>query len=112
MGKDLTKSELDRQNVLNNPYAIEEIKKATNIQGIEFEGKFVLLKEHVAEFFGVTLRTINSYLSKYKSELKQNGYEILQGKSLQDFKVAVGDQFDGEADFIGKKLHTSKLFLE
>lgn len=109
MGKDLTKSELDRQNVLNNPYAIEEIKKATNIQGIEFEGKFTLLKEQVAEFFEVTPRTIDNYLSKYESEIKQNGYEILRGKSLQDFKIAIKEQYDNETDFVGKKLHTSNV---
>jgi len=41
VGKDLTKSDIDRQNILNNPYAVAEIKKATNVRGIEFEGKFV-----------------------------------------------------------------------
>lgn len=102
MSKDLTKSELDRQNVLNNPYAIEEIKKATNLHGIEFQGKLTLLKEQVAEFFEVTPRTIDNYLTKYESELKQNGYEILRGKSLQDFKLASKEHFGNETDFVTK----------
>ena len=106
MSKDLTKSELDRQNVLNNPYAIEEIRKATKLQGIAFQGKLTLLKEQVADFFEVTPRTIDNYLSKYESELKQNGYEVLRGNSLQSFKMAVKDQFANETDFVGKKLHT------
>lgn len=106
MSKDLTKSELDRQNVLNNPYAIEEIRKATRLQGIAFRGKLTLLKEQVAEFFEVTPRTIDNYLSKYESELKQNGYEVLRGKSLQDYKLAVKEQYANETDFVGKKLHT------
>lgn len=106
MSKDLTKSELDRQNVLNNPYAIEEIRKATKLQGIAFQGKLTLLKEQVAEFFEVTPRTIDNYLSKYESELKQNGYEVLRGKSLQDYKLAVKEQYANETDFVGKKLHT------
>ena len=105
MAKDLTKSDLDRQNILNNPYAVEEIKKATNIRGIQYASKLVLIKEQVAEFFGVEPRTIDNYLSKYESELKHNGYEVLRGKSLQDFKMAINEQFDNETGFVGKNLN-------
>jgi len=104
MNKDLTKSDIDRQNVLNNPYAVEEIRKATNLRGIEFQGKLTLVKEQVAEFFEVEQRTIDNYLSKYESELKQNGYEVLRGKSLQDYKIAIKEQFANETDFVGKSL--------
>ncbi len=106
MSKDLTNSDIDRQNILNNPYAIDEIKKATNLQGVAYQGKLTLVKEQVAEFFGVTSRTIDNYLSKYETELKQNGYEVLRGKSLQNYKLAVKEQYDDETDFVGKKLHT------
>ncbi len=105
MSKDLTRSDIDRQNILNNPYAVDEIKKATNLRGIEFRGKLTLLKEQVAKFFEVEQRTIDNYISKYESELKQNGYEILRGKSLRDYKIAIGEQFGNETDFVGKKLH-------
>ena len=105
MSKDLTKSDVDRQNILNNPYAVEEIKKATKLQGIAFQGKLTLLKEQVADFFEVTPRTIDNYISRHESELKQNGYEILRGKSLQEFKIALKGQFVDEIDFIGKSLH-------
>lgn len=44
-GKDLTVSQIDRQNILNNPYVLTELEKISNIQGIVFEGKTVLLKE-------------------------------------------------------------------
>ena len=37
MDKDLTVSQLDRQNILNNDLAIAEIQKQTRIQGIYFE---------------------------------------------------------------------------
>lgn len=105
MSKDLTKSDIDRRNILNNPYAVEEIRKATNLRGILFQGKLTLLKEQVAEFFEVEPRTIDNYLSRFETELKQNGYEILRGKSLQDYKVAINEQFANETDFIGKSLH-------
>jgi hypothetical protein len=39
MSKDLTNSSIHRQNILNNPYALHEIEKATQITGIPFEGK-------------------------------------------------------------------------
>jgi hypothetical protein len=110
MSKDLTKSDIDRQNILNNPYAIEEIRKATKLQGIAFRGKLTLIKEQVAEFFEVTPRTIDNYLSKYESELKQNGYEILRGKSLQDYKIAIKEQYVNETDFVDTKAPQVGIF--
>lgn len=89
MKKDLTQSDIDRQNILNNPYAVSEIEKAINIQGMVFEGKLVFLKEQVADFFEVTGRTIENYLSNYNEELSANGYEVLRGKRLNEFKIAV-----------------------
>jgi len=69
MNKDLTNSSVDRQNILNNPYALAEIETAAGIQGIPFEGKTVLLKEQVAAFFEVTIRTIENYLEQHAFEL-------------------------------------------
>ena len=48
MSQDLTNSSTQRQNILNNPFALQEIEKATHIQGIPFEGRSVVLKEEVA----------------------------------------------------------------
>jgi hypothetical protein len=44
---------VDRQNILNNPYALAEIEKAAGIKGIPFEGKTVVLKDRVAAFAGL-----------------------------------------------------------
>jgi hypothetical protein len=62
VNKDLTTSAIDRQNILNNPYALAEIERAAGIQGISFEGKTVVLKEQIAAFFEVTVRTVENYL--------------------------------------------------
>jgi hypothetical protein len=102
MTETLTTSQIDRQNILNNPYALREIENAAGLQGIPFEGKSVIIKEQVAEFFEVTERTINSYLDKYGEELRQNGYEVLKGKRLKTFKTAAAQQFGKEADFLTK----------
>jgi len=80
MAKDLTSSPVDRQNILNNPYALAEIEKAAGLQGIPFEGKTVVFKEQVAAFFEVTTRTIENYLEQHADELIRNGYEVLKGK--------------------------------
>lgn len=99
MKKDLTNSEIDRQNILNNPYALSEIEKAAGIQGIPFEGKTVVLKEQVAAFFEVTVRTVENYLESYPDELGRNGYEVLKGKRLKDIKLAIRDAGVPEIDF-------------
>ena len=102
MNKDLTNSSVDRQNILNNPYALAEIEKAAGIQGIPFEGKTVLLKEQVAAFFEVTPRTIDNYIEKCGEELRQNGYEVLRGNRLKILKTSLQNLPDHEIDFVTK----------
>lgn len=102
MSKDLTTSEIDRQNILNNPYALQEIEKAAGIQGISFEGKTVVLKEQVAAFFEVAPRTIDNYIEKNGDELRKNGYEVIRGKRLKDLKLAVSTVSGNETDFVTK----------
>ncbi len=102
MAKDLTKSPVDRKNILNNPYAVTEIQKATRIKGVLFDGAVRLVKEQVARFFEVTPRTVDNLLQKYGDELRRNGYEVLKGKRLKAFKLCVTDQFGDEMDFVTK----------
>ena len=85
MAKDLTNSKIDRQNILNNNYAINEIEKACNIEGIFFEDKIAFTKEQVAQFYEIDIRTLERYLEIYNEEFKSNGYDILKGKRLKDF---------------------------
>ena len=102
MAKDLTTSAIDRQNILNNPYALSEIEKAAGIQGIPFEGKTVLLKEQVASFFEVTPRTIDNYIEKCGEELRQNGYDVLRGNRLKALKIILDSLPDNEMNFVTK----------
>ena len=99
MPKELTNSVIHRQNILNNPYALEEIRRATEIKGVVFEGETVVLKSQVARFFEVTPRTVENYLSRYESELAQNGYEVLTGKRLKSFKNCARNSDDREIHF-------------
>ena len=100
--KDLTVSAVDRQNILNNPYTLQEIEKAAHIEGIPFEGETVVLKEQVSAFFEVTPRTVENYLEKYDHELRQNGYEILRGNRLKELKLSIRKHFGNETDFVTK----------
>ena len=102
MSKDLTSSSIHRQNILNNPYALQEIEKATRITGIPFEGKSVVIKEQVAAFFEVTSRTVDNYIEKFGAELRSNGYEVLRGKRLKSLKLAIPELGGNEKDFITK----------
>ena len=99
MSKDLTTSAIDRQNILNNPYARAEIEKAAGIRGIPFEGKTVVLKEQVASFFEVTLRTVENYLEHNAEELARNGYEVLKGNRLKTLKLVIQELDVPETDF-------------
>lgn len=103
MAKDLTVSGVERQNILNNPYALEEIEKSVGIKGIEFRGKMVVTKEQIADFFEVTSRTIDNYLAQNEAELKNNGYEILRGKSLQALKLTLKEMDVDERYFVDIK---------
>lgn len=92
MAKDLTASRIDRQNILNNELALQEVQTASNIQGIVFEGKVCLTKNMVASFFNVEARTIERYVSDNADELMKNGYEILRGQRLKTFIRCVEEQ--------------------
>ena len=102
MSKDLTNSSIDRQNILNNPYALQEIEKAAHIQGIPFEGRSVVFKEQVASFFEVTPRTVDNYIEQFSDELRRNGYEVLRGKRLKTLKLAISREGGNETDFVTK----------
>lgn len=84
---DLTISNIERQNVLNNHYAIEQIKDSLGIVGMEFEGEYRFTKKMVADYYEVDISTIDRYLTTYTDELKHNGYVLCRGKHLKDFKL-------------------------
>ena len=85
--KDLTVSNIERQNVLNNRFAIDEIQKHLELTGMLFEGEYRFTKKMVAEYYGVEERTIERYLTKYSDELSANGYILCKGKCLKELRL-------------------------
>lgn len=109
MGKTLTESNLDRQNILNNELAIEKIKDSANIKGILFEGKITFTKDMIAMFYDVDVRTIERYVSKFSDELKNNGYTIIKGSKLKAFREALDKNFGTDID-VGTKTTILGIF--
>ncbi len=95
MAKDLTTSEISRQNILNNPVALPRIREALDIKPLEYNGVLYVTKQMAADFYEVDLRTIENCLSANENELHKNGYRVLTGKELKEFKL----RFDTEIDF-------------
>lgn len=85
--KDLTTSNIDRQNILNNRFAVEKVQSQIGITGMLFNGEYLFTKQMVADFYEVDTSTIDRYLSSHGEELKHNGYVLCKGKSLKEFKL-------------------------
>ena len=94
MAKDLTTSQIDRQNILNNGVALPRIQEALEIKPLEFEGRYVLTKQMVADFYEVDERTIERFLEANKEELEHNGYFLCKGNSLKEFKLRFASDID------------------
>jgi hypothetical protein len=94
MAKDLTTSEISRQNILNNPVALPRIREALDIKPLEFNGQFVLTKQMVADFYEVDIRTISRYIENHQEELEHNGYFLCKGNSLKTFKLRYVQDID------------------
>lgn len=109
MEKDLTSSQVDRQNILNNDLALSEIIERSNYNGIIFENKIVFTKDMVANLFEVDIRTIERYDSEYTVELKENGYELIRGKRLKAFIENLAVKFAPDIN-VGSKIRQLALF--
>ncbi|HBC2874066.1 MULTISPECIES: DNA-binding protein [Proteus] len=86
MAKDLTSSAYDRQNILNNSYALKHAESHLALGGIEFNGERIFTKNQLMILFDVSDTTIERYINNHLDELKSNGYTLLKGKTLKDFK--------------------------
>lgn len=85
--KDLTISNIERQNVLNNRFAVSKVQEHLDIEGMLFEGEYRFTKKMVADFYEVEERTIERYLEKHSDELAANGYVLCKGKYLKELKL-------------------------
>ncbi|MFZ1344448.1 DNA-binding protein [Thiothrix eikelboomii] len=98
MAKDLTNSVVERQNILNNHYALTKAEEHLGLGGIEFKGEYVFTKLQVMELFGISDTTVERYIVAHGEELRSNGYTLLKGKNLKEFKELFNVSFINEGN--------------
>lgn len=84
---DLTISNIERQNVLNNNYALQAIQENLDVNGLHFHDQLLFTTKMVADFYGVDDRTIKRYVQEHGDELRANGYFLSEGNSLKELKL-------------------------
>lgn len=90
MAADLTTSPVDRQNILNNPEALDSIQEFLGITGMLYDRQYRFTTAQLAEFFDVSDRTVKRYVENHLQELEHNGYCVLRGAKLKEFKELFG----------------------
>ncbi len=88
--EDLTSSAVDRQNILNNKFAIEALETNFGLGGMLFEDEYTLTIQQVSDFYEIDRTTVNRHISQFEGELKHNGYKVLKGVKLKEFKNQFG----------------------
>lgn len=101
MTNDLTKSAIDRQNILNNPEVLNNIQEFLGISGMLYENEIRFTTAQIADFYGVSTKTIKRHIDNAEKELSHNGYCELKGLKLKEFKTLFGHLIyaDIEEDF-------------
>lgn len=74
---DLTVSNIERQNVLNNNYALQAIQENLDVNGLRFHDQLLFTTKMVADSYGVDERTIKRYVQEHGDELRANGYFLM-----------------------------------
>ena len=74
----MTISPIDRQNILNNEFAIAEIEENVDIRTVTWNGESYVTKEMLARYFDVDVRTIERQISNHEEELKSTALRSLK----------------------------------
>ena len=94
MASDLTTSSIDRQNVLNNSYALDKVQQHLGLGCLVWEGEALFTKAQVVQLLEVDERTVERYLTAHGKELTASGYRIVRGKALKSLKKQHGADID------------------
>jgi hypothetical protein len=106
MTTDLTNSHHNRQNILNNSYTLSKVEEYLGLGGVLFEDELLFTKQQLTEIFDISDSTIEKYLAAHTDELKNNGYRVLKGQKLREFKALS----DVSVINYGDKSHASGVF--
>ena len=109
MTKDLTNSQLDRQNILNNEIAVNEVWDTLEIRAVHWNDGYFLTKDMVSSYFQVDIRTIERYINSNSDELLANGMQTLRRKHLAEFIDAYNAEFATDIN-VGHKIRNLTVF--
>lgn len=109
----IEKSKVSRNNILNNQLAINEVQDHIDVPGAAMDGEYYITTRHVADYFGVTTRTIEQVVNNNRHELEENGYRVLSSKELNALKnTGVTEKNFGNLEFVPKlAIFNFKAFL-
>jgi hypothetical protein len=96
--KDLTTSAIDRQNILNNPEVLSNVQTQLGITGMLYDNEYRFTTAQVADYFEVSIKTIRRQLELFSDELSNNGYVVLKGQKLKEFKNLFGHLIYGDIE--------------
>ena len=82
---DLTTSQIERQNILNNSLVLQQAEEILKVPGFYFEDSFYFTNSQVADFFDVDIRTIERLVEAHKTELTENGYLYFTWREISQF---------------------------
>ncbi len=103
MKRDLTQSAIDRQKILNNVQAIEVISSKLGFSGLLYNDEYKFTTKMVADIYDVDVRTIKRYVENFEEELGHNGYVVLKGSKLKEFKELFGHLMSVSDDDVSQR---------
>lgn len=80
--------DINRQNILNNDLALEKIEEIYNFRQSYFTN------QQVANFFDISIPTLERTISEHRVELERNDFSVLSGKKLNDFREQHPEVFE------------------
>ncbi len=110
MKQNLITSNIARQNVLNNQYALKEMESVIGFKGVMFEDEMKFTKAQIANFFETSERSIDNVIAKHFDELSNNGYDVISSNRLIQYKLATEEHFNDEANFVVKTKSSLGIF--
>ncbi len=87
-------------------------KLKIGITGLLYENEYKFTSKMGADFYEIDVRTFKRYLENYEDEIKHNGYSILKGVKLKEFKDLFGHLISGKDDDISQRDTNVPLTIE
>lgn len=109
MTKNLTQSSIDRQNILNNTEVIELLESKLDLTGLLYNDEYKFTTKMVMDFYDISRITVIRYVNNHQKELSHNGYQVLKGLKLKEFKNLFGPLIATEYDGISQSITDDTL---